>query len=138
MRAALRIGAGLLLLLLAAALATYVAGEQTEVARLRSFDAQGAAHETKLWVVDHEGAPWVRVANPRRAWFRRLAANPRAELVRGQQVQAVVAEPHDSDAARAALDRRFREKYGLVDWWYGVLLRRHPIPLRLAPAPAQP
>ena len=29
----------------------------------------------------------------------------------------------------------FREKYGRTDWWYGVLLRRHPIPVRLDPDP---
>jgi hypothetical protein len=37
--------------------------------------------------------------------------------------------------ARAVIDRRFREKYGWVDWWYGVLLRRHAIAIRLDPAP---
>jgi hypothetical protein len=31
--------------------------------------------------------------------------------------------------------RAFREKYGRTDWWYGVLLRRHPIPVRLDPDP---
>ena len=25
------------------------------------------------------------------------------------------------------------EKYGAVDWWYGVLLRRNPVPVRLDP-----
>jgi hypothetical protein len=45
-----------------------VAGEVTEVTVLRTFDADGGAHETKLWVVDHDGIPWVRVANPQRRW----------------------------------------------------------------------
>jgi hypothetical protein len=106
-----RLVLGLLLLLLALGAATYVAGEQTEVAALRTRDATGGMHETELWVVDHAGAPWVRVANPERAWFARLREQPQA---------------------RAALDAAFRAKYGLVDWWYGLLLRRGAVPVALA------
>jgi len=131
---ALRVGGGALLVLLLVAGATYVAGEQTEVVVLRTFDREGAAHETKMWVVDREGVPWVRVANPQRGWFLRLEEDPKAELVRGGTTLAVAARPDDSAQARAEIDRLFREKYGLVDWWYGVLLRRHPIPIRLEPA----
>jgi hypothetical protein len=126
-------GAALLLLALVAA-ATYVAGEQTEVVVLRTFDAEGRAHETKLWAVDHDGVPWVRVANPEREWFRRLRAQPRVELVRNGVTQAVVARPQNGSEARAAVDRAFRAKYGAVDRWYGILLRRDAVPGRLEPA----
>ena len=122
-------------LVFALALATYIAGEQTEVVVVRSSDADGKIYETKVWAVDYDGSTWVRVANPRRSWYQRLRSNPRAELVRGGSAQAVVAEPHEEPELRAAIDARFREKYGLVDWWYGVLLRRDPIPVRLQPAP---
>ena len=39
-------------------------------------------HATKLWVVDQDGAAWVRVARPERRWFQRLEANPRIEITR--------------------------------------------------------
>ena len=126
------LGAALFVLALVAA-GTYVAGERTEVVVLRTLDGEGGGHETKLWVVDHEGAPWVRVANPERAWFQRLRAEPRAELVRNGVTQGVLARPRNGTEARAALDRAFRAKYGVVDWWYGVLLRRDAIPVRLEP-----
>jgi hypothetical protein len=45
----------------------------------------------------------------------------------------VVAEPDPSPATRAAIDDAFRAKYGMVDWWYGVLLRRDAVPVRLRP-----
>jgi hypothetical protein len=118
--------------------ATYLAGEQTEVAVLRTQDRDGAPHDTKLWVVDYEGVPWVRVANPRRLWFKRLSENAHASLIRGGVERAVVARPNDAPDVREAIDARFREKYGRTDWWYGVLLRRHPIPVRLDPVPAAP
>jgi hypothetical protein len=117
-------------------LATYVAGEQVEVVVLRTRDAAGASHETKLWVVDVGGVPWVRVANPRRHWYVRLSRDPRAELLRDGSLRPVDARPDESDATRAAIDAAFREKYGWVDWWYGVLLRRDAIPVRLDPAPS--
>jgi hypothetical protein len=48
-------------ILLALAVGTYLAGEQTEVVVLRTFDAQGTVHETRMWAVDHQGAVWVRL-----------------------------------------------------------------------------
>ena len=122
--------------LLALLLITYVAGEQTEVALLRTVDDAGAVFETKLWVVDHDGAAWVRVARPEREWFRRLREQPEIEIVRGDgPPQKVRATPDPTEQTKAALDAAFREKYGFVDWWYGVLLRRDPIPIRLDAAP---
>jgi hypothetical protein len=100
---------------------------------LRTFDAEGP-HETKMWAVDHDGAVWVRVANPKRHWFTRLEAQPHVELVRAGGTHAVVAEPQRDPSARDAVDEAFRAKYGVVDWWYGVLLRRDPVPIRLTPA----
>ena len=133
-----RIAAIALLALGAIAFGTYVAGEQTEVVVIRTRDGDGATHETKVWAVDHDGVPWVRVANPQRLWYQRLSRDPHAVLIRRGVEQAVIARPDDSDETRAILDRRFREKYGIVDWWYGVLLRRHAIPVRLDPAPVSP
>jgi hypothetical protein len=125
-----------LLALFALGLGTYVAGEQTEVVRLRTFDGKGEPFETKMWAVDHDGDVFVRVANPRRHWYLRLRANPKVELLRNGRVMPLVAEPTDDAALRAAVDARFREKYGVVDGWYGLLLRRDPVPIRLrAPDP---
>jgi hypothetical protein len=77
------------------------------------------------------GQPWVRVANPERAWYRRLLANPDVALVREGRAERYVAEPQAGPAAAAALDAAFRTKYGFADWWYGVLLRRDAVPVRL-------
>jgi hypothetical protein len=122
---------GGVLLLLALAVGTYVAGELTEVASLRTFDADGGAHVTKLWVVDHAGSTWIRVARPGRAWFRRLSARPEVELARGGDFLPYTARPDPSPAAIAAIDAAFRAKYGWTDAWYGLLLRSHAIPVEL-------
>jgi uncharacterized protein DUF2255 len=132
---ALRIASVVFLLLAAIAGATYWAGEQSEVVVIRTRDGDGTSYDTKVWAVDHDGVPWVRVANPERFWYQRLARNPHVRLIRAGVEHAVVAHPEDTPEARAAIDEAFREKYGVVDWWYGVLLRRHPIPVRLDPDP---
>ena len=45
-----------------------------------------------------------------------------ATYAAGEQTEVVVIR---------ALDARFREKYGWVDAWYGLLLRHDPVPIRL-------
>lgn len=115
------------------AFATYLAGERTEVVVLRTQDDGGATHETKMWCVDHDGVPWVRVANAERGWYRRLVVHPEVELVRQRGATARLARPDPSPATRAALDAAFAAKYGLTDFWYGAILRRGAIPIRLEP-----
>jgi hypothetical protein len=124
--------------LVAVGIATWVAGELTEVAVLRTTDEDGAARETKLWVVDLDGSPWVRVARPERTWFGRLRGRPEVELVRHGVALPYRAIEIDDPAMRARVDAAFRDKYGLVDWWYGVVLRRDPRAIRLDPANAGP
>jgi hypothetical protein len=128
-----RIALATLGVLIALAFATFLAGERTEVVMLRTRDDVGAAFETKMWVVDYEGAPWVRVANPERHWYRRLLAHPNVELVRGERAAPYVAHPDDALATRLAVDAAFAAKYGFTDTWYGALLRRAAVPVRLDP-----
>jgi hypothetical protein len=119
-------------------LATWLAGEQTEVVRLRTVDEMGKEWTTKLWVVDLADVTWVRVANPTRAWYLRLLANPRVQLERGGSSQTRLALPDPSPETVRTVDAAFAEKYGLVDSWYGLLTRRNAVPVRLVPADAEP
>ena len=76
------------IVLFAVGFGTYWAGEQTEVVVLRTADAAGRGYETSMWVVDYEGEPWVRVANPERGWYLRLLENPSVELVRNGRARS--------------------------------------------------
>jgi hypothetical protein len=128
-----RVAAGLALALVALALGTFAAGEVGEVAVLRSFEADGTPHDTKLWVVDVDGTPWVRVARPGRAWFQRLQANPKIVLVRGGREQRCRPVLRTSPEERRRADAAFAAKYGWVDRWYGLLLRKDAVPVQLVP-----
>lgn len=124
----------LLGVLLVVAAATFALGEIVPTGVLYTRDTTGEWIGTKLWVVEHEGAPWVRVARPERAWYRRLRVDPRVELERDGVRTAHVAIPHPEPGARRAVDAAFRAQNGAIDWWYGAVLRRDAIPIELAAA----
>jgi hypothetical protein len=117
---------------------TYLAGEQTEVVVLHTRDERGAEFTTKMWVVDLGAVTWIRVANPTRAWYQRLLANPQVELERRGRRAAYLAIPENEPATRLTVDEAFAEKYGWIDRWYGLLVRRDAVPIRLIPQSTLP
>jgi hypothetical protein len=84
-------------------------------------------------VVDLDNATWVRVARPGRTWFERLRERPDVELVRDGVARPYRAVVVTDAAARERVDLAFSARYGFTDWWYGLLLRRDPVPVRLDP-----
>jgi hypothetical protein len=118
------------------ALGTYLAGERTEVGMLRTYDESGTAYQTKMWVVDLDGHAYVRVGRPGRGWGERVKTHPEVELERSGSWQPYRASLVEDPATRAAVDRAFAEKYGWVDWWFGVVVRSNPQPVRLDPQAA--
>lgn len=118
------------------ALGTYIAVEQTEVAVLRTHDDAGEPFETKMWVVDVDGIPYVRIGRPGRGWGERAKAHPDVELIRGGVTVPCTAEVVEDPALRRRIDEAFAAKYGWVDWWYGVVVRSHAVALRLDPRPS--
>jgi hypothetical protein len=118
---------------LAVTAATFVAGESMEVVVLRTFDQEHIAHDTKLWIVDHEGQPWVRSARPDLGWLERLRANPRVELVRGGVPATYRAVIVDSAEVRRAIDEQMAAKYGWVDRLSGLIVSQDQVAIRLEP-----
>jgi hypothetical protein len=59
------------------------ASERGEVVVLHTHDASGAAQDTRLWVVDHDGSAWLRAGGPESGWYRRVAADPAISVTRG-------------------------------------------------------
>ena len=89
-----------------------MAHESQEVVVLRTWNEEGALRETRLWVIDHEGAPWV-VTGSESEHVRQLTVNPRVELFRRGEARCYLAEPHlDLETIEAALRRR-HEKYAM-------------------------
>jgi hypothetical protein len=122
---------GALPLLVAAG--TWIAGGQLEVVVLRTYDAAGHGHDTKLWVVDHDGHRWLRGRRTHLAWLDRIRSNPRVELVHDGTTTAYTASIVETPEARLAIDSAMEVKYGWIARWYDAVLRGNPIPIRLDP-----
>lgn len=113
------------------------ASEVGEVVVITTHDAAGAPHRTRVWVVDHDGAQWIRAGSDRSGWFTRLEAQPALELERGTTtgVYRAVVVP----AATAMVNGLMASKYGWADWYVGTLFpRNHAVVMRLEPLDTDP
>jgi hypothetical protein len=104
-----------------------------EVVTLRTRLPDGSWQETRLWVVDYEGAPWVHSAGE--AWRRRFEGDPIVELRRHGEARRYRA--HAVPGPHPAIDRLLREKYGTADRWVRFLAPcgDDTVPVRLKPLP---
>lgn len=115
----------------------YVASESGEVATIRTVDADGAPLETRIWVVDHEGAQWIRTGSSASRWMARVKASPEVEVTRNGATATYrpVFVPEATDVVNGLM----AEKYGWADDVIGVLIPRDDAQIvRLDPSPAAP
>ena len=133
MKILLRVLGGILGLLIVLAIAQFVASESGEVVVLTTTDAEGAAHETRVWVVDREGTVWLRAGAEVQAWYTRLVERPDVEVERNGNRKPYVAVPQPE--LRPVVNGLMREKYGWADQFIGALFGRDDaIPIRLDPS----
>jgi F420H(2)-dependent quinone reductase len=109
------------------------ASERGEVVVLHTHDASGAAHDTRLWVVDHDGSAWLRAGGPESGWYQRVAADPAISVTRGAIEMRYRATPVPEQ--RAVINQLMRAKYGWGDQFIGWMIggRETAIPVRLEP-----
>ena len=62
-----------------------LASERIEVVELHTTDEVGETVSTRLWVVDDEGYPYLRVGCDGSGWFSRLQANGEISVTRGDE-----------------------------------------------------
>ena len=112
-----KIGIALLILFVALAALVGIHFSLIEVGRevvvLRTASPDGTPLETRLWVVDVDGTPWLHSAGP--AWAARMSGRPEVELKRANQWRRYVAVARPGQHPR--VDQALREKYGLADRW---------------------
>ena len=102
-----------------------------EVVTLRTALADGGSKETRLWVVDLDGVPWLHSAGD--AWVERFAGNPVVELERNGEIRRY--EAHAVPGPHPRIDALLREKYGGADVWVRTLspCGDDTVPVRLEP-----
>ena len=122
--------------LVAAAYASFfvLAELVTEVVVLRTYDSEGSPYETRVTVIDIEGRPWIR-GRSYRGWFRRVGANPDAEVHRAGAWQRVRASISRDPADAAAFGEVMVENDGLTYRYLDFITRMssNEVPVRLVP-----
>ena len=90
----------------------YLASERVEVVTLHTVDAAGQPKDTHIWIVDRQGAAFIRTREGS-GWYARLAAAPSFELTRGAVRARYTAVSHPE--LRDEINTQFRDKYGWGD-----------------------
>ena len=112
----------------------YFQPESGQTAVLRSFDADGAAHDTVLGLLDDDGQLWVESGHWFRGWYNRLATRADVELIRGGKAEAYSAVPVDTPEALERVTRLMGKGQGAGYWVGRTMLLYAPIrPVRLDP-----
>lgn len=111
-----------------------VASETGEVVVLRTSDEAGAEKLTRLWVVDHQGAQYLRAGAGESSWYLALLANPEVHVERRGVDGSYTAVPAPEE--REAVNSLMGAKYGWRESFIGVLVggRASAMPIRLDPA----
>lgn len=102
-----------------------------EVVTLRTRLPDGRWQETRLWIVDADGASWLHSGGE--AWRRRFDGDPVVEVERHGEIRRYRA--HAVPGPHPLVDRLLREKYGLADRWVRLLAPcgEDTVPVRLEP-----
>ena len=107
-----------------------VAAESGEVVIVTTTDAEGRPHQTRLWIVDHDHAGWLRAGSERAGWYQRLSAAPEVRLRRNDQTASYIARPQPWELD--TINRLMAEKYGWAEWYISLVVDRdRAIPVRL-------
>ena len=104
-----------------------------DVGVLRTFDVQGKDLYTTLGVADDAEFVWIRANRPDRKWLFHVQQNPNVQLRRSGRQLGYRAMVFDKPEARAYVDPRVREKYGLADRWREWRDGNDTLPIRLQP-----
>lgn len=126
--------ASLVSLLAALVLITGWALEWSGVAVLETSAADGSLRSTHVWFAEPDGELWLEAGTPENPWYLDARRDPEVAfssfLRSGRFVAERVQDPGAHDRVRALL----REKYGLRDWWIGVLFdTSRSVAVRLVP-----
>ena len=109
-----------------------IASETGEVVVVTTLAADGSTHDTRLWVVDHDGSAWLRAGGDASGWYQQMLANPDIEMVRDDLPAAYTVQPDVTQ--RGPVNTLMRDKYAWRDSYISFMFARDDaIPIRLVP-----
>lgn len=98
---------GLVIIILATQMLTSELG--SEIVELHTLDDTGKSHTTRLWIVDHEGIPYLRAGMASSGWLLRALPNNAVEMTRNGVTESYTFEPREQ--MRDTINQLLLEKY---------------------------
>lgn len=111
----------LALLLTAGVLFTGWALESSGVAVIETRAADGTFRSTHVWYAAPDGELWLEAGTPENSWFRDVQTNPTLSFAAGRRSGRYVVDRIPNPAGHEKIRSLLRAKYGLRDWWVGLL-----------------
>ncbi len=113
---------------------TWWALESGGVAVIETQAPVGTVRSTHVWYAKQEGELWLEAGTPGNPWYLDIQRDPQVSFSSlqqsGQFIAKRVQDPRAHDQIRALL----REKYGVRDWWIGLLFdTSRSVAVRLVP-----
>ncbi|MCY3793434.1 MAG: hypothetical protein OXG51_03540 [Gammaproteobacteria bacterium] len=84
---------------------------------LRTFDADGTMHETRMIVIDDGDVIWVQSGHHFRGWYYRLIDNPNVELLRGGTLTLRQAVALETPEAKAHMRTLLMDRVGFAGYY---------------------
>ena len=84
---------GLLIIVVATQMLTSELG--SEIVELHTLDDTGQSRTTRLWIVDHEGIPYLRAGMASSGWLLRALSNNAVEMTRNGVTGSYNFEPRE-------------------------------------------
>ncbi|MEQ9450367.1 MAG: hypothetical protein RJQ07_02185 [Pseudomonadales bacterium] len=131
MKIVLKVLGGLVALFVAVMAMQLIASESGEVVVVGSQNADGSVSETRLWVVEHDDAQWLR-GSPEAGWYQRITARDEISFTRDGQTEQMRAQTVLGE--RDTINNLMAQKYGWADQFIGIMFGRDDaIAIRLEP-----
>lgn len=100
---------------------TWWALESGGVAVLETRAADGSVRKTHVWFVERDGELWIEAGTPENSWWVDVQREPELVFTSPDGSGRFVAERVETPGAHDEIRSRLRTKYGVRDWWVGVL-----------------
>ena len=108
--------------------------DEGEVVTLMTTAPDGVRYETQLWIIEVDGASYLRSGSGRTRWLERVRGHPQVTLHRNGKYLEMIATPSSDSTVRRSVNRAMATKYGTADsFWRRVLGANGTLPERLDP-----
>lgn len=103
-------------------LVTWWALESSGVAVIETRTRDGALRSTHVWFAETDGELWLEAGTPENPWFQDIRSDPVLSFSAARRSGRYAAHPVSGPSGHEKIRSLLRRKYGVRDWWVGLLV----------------